>query len=64
MTLRIAERSMTSPPSEEDAPLVEWPPPRTARSKDQSLAKSTAEEMSAAEVARTTAPYKFMLRQE
>ena len=44
------------PPSEEEAPEVEWPPPRVARSMEYFWQKRRVVEMSVAEVASMMAP--------
>jgi hypothetical protein len=52
VTARMAERSMTMPPSQTAVPATLWPPPRTAISTSRSRAKRTAEATSAAPVHR------------
>ena len=51
-TARIAERSMTTPPSHTAVPATLWPPPRTAISRSWSRAKRTAATTSATPVQR------------
>jgi hypothetical protein len=55
VTLRILERSMTSPSSIEAAPDVEWPPPRTVKGMLCSRISERVTETSDVEVTRTTA---------
>jgi hypothetical protein len=53
----MEERSMTRPPREEEAPAVEWPPPRTARSRVCEEAYFSAEAIRVEDWGRMTAPY-------
>src|SRR3569833_3469800 len=56
--LHMAERSMTSPPSVELVPPVEWPPPLTTMSVLLADANSTSLDTSVSSLGTATAPYK------